>query len=761
MSGSMFPPFGRTTKEVSLVTAPGGEQVSRPNVIVILLDDLGFAQLGCFGSDVDTPAIDRLAAEGLRYNAFHVTSICSSTRAALLTGQNHHAVGMGALPDVPMRFPGYSGRIPPTAATMARVLRDAGYSTMAVGKWHLTPSSDRSAAGPFDLWPLGLGFERFYGFLHGYTNQWTPNLVCDNHFVDPPRRPQDGYHLTEDLIDQAIRQLLDQRHSSSSRPFFLYLATGAMHSPHQAPTEWLERYRGRFDIGWERWRAQAFERQRALGIIPLETTCTPRPSWVQEWDALPTEQRRLFARMQEIYAGFLSHTDDQIGRLLDFLDVSGLAENTAVFLMSDNGASAEGGPIGSTNTSRWRLDAETVEENLAKEPALGGFRLLNHYPWGWAWAGNSPFRLWKRYTWLGGTRVPLVVRWPDGIAAHGEIRGQFCHAVDVMPTILELCTVAVPDVVDGVTQRPLDGASFLDTFRDASAQAPRTAQYFEMLGSRAIYVNGWKATTDRVLVGLADERRLIPGSHDIETDSWSLFCLDDDFSEAHDRAEERPDILRQLESLWWAEAGRNSVLPMGDWMGGVADVMTVSPPDALRHKVFLPGSGPIAAEAMPSIESGGRIEVDIDAPADGGDGVLWAQGEWTGGWALLVHSGRPQFVLNAFGADVFRMTAPDRLVPGHHSITVTYEPAPRSSIAALAVDGSVVASISLPPGPLVPSPRAAVAGPLRIGYDSEFPVSDDYRPPFAWSGTIRRLIIESSPPPADASQILDIALHAD
>ena len=414
-------------------------------MVVVVLDDTGFAQLGCFGSDIATPNIDALAAGGLRYNRFHVTALCSPTRASLLTGRNHHAVGMGFLADIPLAFPGYSGRLPKSAAPLPRLLRDAGYNTFAVGKWHLVPRGERSPAGPFDRWPLGYGFERNYGFLQGDTNQWTPNLVCDNHYVEPPARPEEGYHLTEDLADTAIRYVLDQHQAAPDKPFFLYLGLGAMHAPHHVSPQWVEPYHGHFDRGWEHWREGVFARQLAGGIVPPGTRLPARPEWIDDWDELPSEERRMHARTQEVFAGFLTHTDAQLGRLFDALSELGVLDNTLVLLLSDNGASAEGGRLGSPNEHRFTAHLpETVEGNLAALDDWGGFSTYNHYSWGWAWAGNTPLRLWKRYTWLGGVRTPLIVRWPDGFAATDEIRQGCCHVVDLMPTILDACGVAAP-----------------------------------------------------------------------------------------------------------------------------------------------------------------------------------------------------------------------------------------------------------------------------------------------------------------------------
>ncbi len=740
--------LGRTIEESVLGPAVAPEPVRGPNVVVILLDDVGFAQLGCYGSDVATPSFDRLAAGGLRYSGFHVTALCSPTRASLLTGRNHHAVGMGFVPDVPMRLPGYTGRLPNTAATLARVLRDAGYSTMALGKWHLTPRSDRTASGPFDLWPLGQGFERFYGFLHADTNQWTPNLVSDNHFVEPPRRPEEGYHLTEDLVDNAIRQIADQQHATPDKPFFLYLATGAQHAPHQAPPEWIDPYRGRFDGGWERWREEAFARQLDLGVVPPGTQCTPRPPWVQDWDRLPDDERRLYARMQEVFAGFLTHTDHQIGRLITALEDRGLLDDTLVLLLSDNGASAEGSSIGSVNEGRFTLGLDRLDDNLAHIDDLGGFRLFNHYAWGWAWAGNAPFRLWKRYTWLGGTRVPMVAHWPAGISHGGAVRDQFCHVVDLMPTILDACGVEAPTVVGGIAQQPIDGASLRETFADAAAPSPRHLQYFEMLGSRSVYLDGWKATTNRVHRGVADEQRMMDGSSTLDEDTWHLFNLAEDFSESTDCAAVHPELVDKLEEWWWAEAGRNQVLPMGNWLSrtepDLPAALAPPPRPVPRSKTFRTDGGPIADEAVPSLAFGGRVEADLLVPADGGEGVVCAQGNWTGGWALVVRGGRLWYMLNSLGHP-YEIASESQLPAGRHRVALESRPQDDGGrLVVLSLDGQPIGSGSLPPNTVTTG--QADGNALRLGHDAGFPVSDRYDPPYAWTGELYEVVVEATPP---------------
>ena len=604
-----------------------------PNVLVVVLDDTGFAQLGCFGSDIATPSIDALAGRGLRYNRFHVTAMCSPTRASLLTGRNAHAVGVGFLVDLPMAYPGYSCRIPPSSAPLPRVLRDAGYSTLAVGKWHLTPRGERSGAGPFTRWPLGYGFERFYGFLQGDTNQWTPRLVCDNHYVEAPARPEDGYHLSTDLADRAIGYLLDQQQAAPGKPFFLYLALGATHAPHHVPAEWIRPYAGRFDKGWDRWREETFERQLQSGVVPAGTVLTERPPWVPAWEDLGAEERRMHARQHEVYAAFLSHADAQVGRVFEFLAASGRLDDTLVLLTSDNGASAEGGLLGTFNEHRFTAQLpETVAGNVELLDGWGGFRSYPHYSWGWAWAGNTPLRLWKRYTWLGGTRTPLVVSWPRGIPAAGEIRHQFCHAVDLMPTILDACRVERPAEVDGVPQAPFDGASLGATFSDADAPEVRVTQYFELLGSRSIYHDGWKATTDHVADGVRDEALLMTGSRDFATDHWALFRLEDDFSEARDVSAEHPGVVRRLQEMWAAEAGRNHVLPLvSELIKRFGALLGPAWPPA-QPSVFRPGGTPVPDESVPPLWAGSPSPPTSTSPPTGPKGSCAPSGTGRAGW---------------------------------------------------------------------------------------------------------------------------------
>ena len=710
-----------------------------PNVVLIVLDDLGFAQLGCFGSDIATPHVDRLALSGLRYNRFHVTALCSPTRACLLTGRNHHAVGMGFLSELALGYPGYTGAIPKSAAGLPRILRDAGYATLAVGKWHLAPGNEQSPAGPFEHWPLGLGFERYYGFLTAETNQWAPNLVSDNHFIDPPRSPNRGYHLTEDLADTAIRFVYDVAHNAPGKPFFLYFAPGAMHAPHQVPESWAAKYAGSFDRGWDEWRDKTFARQKELGVVPDSTTLTPRPSWVQPWTETDPTRRRLYARAHEVYAGFLSHTDEQIGRVVGALERLGVLDNTLVLVLSDNGASAEGGPYGTFNNQGRTAGVDDADVG-GMVGEWGGTRGYYHYPWAWAWAGNTPFRLWKRYSWLGGTRTPLIVRWPGRVADPGAVRSQICHAIDLMPTVLDACGVAPRATVDGVTQQRIDGASLLATFDRAEAPSPRQAQYFEIVGSRSIISGDWKATTDHVGRGNAWEQRLVEGSRDFATDHWSLFHLPTDFSEAHDVGPEHPAVVEQLKELWSYEAGRNNVLPLTDAMHGRApDQITPPPYPPLARSIYLPGGSPVFDKSLPSFSAGARIVASVEATDRSAEGILCALGDRTSGFAFYVKAAKLVFAMSSLGASA-RIEADLPHTGAIHELAAVLVPTSESLDLVLTVDGQPIARerahITVPP-----IWQFGGTG-LCLGYDRPLAVTDDYDPPFPWTGVLRSIRIE-------------------
>ena len=717
-------------------TPPAGA----PNVVVIVLDDVGFGQLGCFGSPIHTPNIDRLAANGLRFNRFHVTSICSSTRAALLTGRNHHAVGVGATQETSFALPGYNGRIPRSAATLARILKENGYNTMAVGKWHLTPQAEYSAAGPYERWPLGMGFERYYGFLGAETNHWAPELVRDNTPIPTPDTPD--YHLTEDLAHQAIDMMQSQHAAAPDKPFLLWFATGAAHAPHHVTREWFEPYTGKFDEGWEVLRERTFREQLRNGVIPPDTTLTPRPSWVPEWSSLSEGERRLFARYMEVFAGFVTHTDAQIGRILDHIEASGQADNTIVMLMSDNGTSSEGGPTGTLNeAASWLGDHATVEEALEHIDEIGGPNHTNHYPWGWAWAGNSPFQLWKRYSWLGGVRAPLIVRWPSGIADAGSIRNQFTHAVDITPTLLGAIGLSMPAVVDGVDQQRVDGVDAHAIFTNPSAPEHRRTQYFEMHGSRSIYHDGWKATTNFVSP-LFNERAHIEGSHSYETDVWQLFDLNHDFSESTDLSSENPDLLARLERLWVDVATENNVFPLFDPSANYPAHPHEYP--LPRHASYAPSMQPVAAGRVPSMFGGFTLRGSISCNGRE-NGVLAGLGDHQGGWVLHLVDGEPRFDV-VYGHQRAHLAAGRVVERGEHDVDVTMS----GGDLTLVVDGEVVATGRF--GGLFMFPGVTTAaGGLFIGRHEGLPVVDSYASPATFTGHIREVSITSGSPKAGPS----------
>lgn len=754
--------IGRTIAEstatpTSLPKPPPGA----PNVVVIVLDDVGFAQLEPFGSDIATPAISALADGGVRFRNFHVTAMCSPTRAAMLTGQNHHAVGMGFLPEVPIGFPGYNARIPKSAAAMPRLLRDAGYSTFAVGKWHLTPRWEVSASGPFTQWPLGMGFERYYGFLSGDTNQFAPELVCDNGVIPGPDISGGDYHLSADLADRAIRFIQDAHQATPGKPFLLWLATGAQHAPHQAPRAWIDRFAGHFDQGWDAWRTAVFERQLQMGLVPEGTTPSERPSWVQPWSSLGRDEQRLYARMMEVYAGFLAYTDAQIQRVLDYLKRIGQFDNTLIMLASDNGASAEGGPHGSFNEHRFTHDLlDDPADTLARIDDLGGPRSYNHYAWGWAWAGNTPFKLWKRYTWLGGTRTPLIVHWPDKISDPGSVRPQFCHAVDLLPTVLAATGVTRPAEVDGVAQRALDGASLLDAVESASAPEIRSTQYFELLGSRSIVHDGWKATTDHVGAQISIEAELLEGSRDFADDHWSLFRLADDFAEVHDRSDEYPDVAARLEAAWWTEAERNQVLPLDDTFIGRSIAMDGNPWPVGLAATYLPGGGPVAEDMLPPMGPGFTMLASVHV--DAGElamGVIAALGDWNNGWVVRLDNGIPRANFVLFGDDA-EVAGAVPLEPGDHEIALEYRrDAKGGGPMRLFIDGIAVGDGILKRD--LPFRWQIGGAGLRIGHDEGFPVVDRYQIPATATFKITQLTIESHAlnPPGPETDLHRIMHH--
>jgi arylsulfatase A-like enzyme len=706
-----------------------------PNVVVIVLDDVGFAQLGCFGSDIDTPVMDRLAQGGIRYSNFHTTALCSPTRACVLTGRNHHSAGMGRIIELATGFPGYDARIPRSVGFLPAMLAPHGYAAWAVGKWHLTPEEECNVAAARDRWPLARGFERFYGFFAGETHQNYPALVEDNHQIRPPAMPEDGYHFTEDIVDQAIRLITDLRQIDPAKPFFLYLAPGACHSPHQAPQEFRDKYRGRFDRGWDAWRTETFARQKQIGVVAAHTVLSDRPDWVPAWESLDEQSRAVYARYMEVFAAYLDHTDTHIGRLVDELESRGELDDTLLMVLSDNGASSEGGPVGSVNDLRsWNFLASTVEEAHDRIDEIGGPRIHNNYPWGWTVAGNTPFRRWKRETHEGGVADPFLVHWPAGIDARGGLRHQYVHAIDIVPTILEVVGIAAPEVINGVAQRPVEGVSFAYTFDSPEAPERHQTQYYEMFGTRALYHQGYKAVVHHEL--MAEE----PG---LDRAGWELYDLRSDPSETRDLAETEPDLLAAMVERWWVEASRYQVLPLDN--RPFSDFV-LERPHALqprRRYEYKPGSTMVPESVAVNVKNRPhRVSATIDVPADGIEGTILAQGSVLGGWALFVVDSRLRYVHNLSGKEWYTVASDRRLEPGSREVAFSYGHDPRRPRwATLTVDGDVVGEAEIPQ---FTWNRISLTGAgLTCGYSWAPATADEFVAPFAFpAGRLSTVVVE-------------------
>jgi arylsulfatase len=693
-------------------------------VVLILMDDTGFSHFGCYGSDLATPNIDALAAGGLRYTNFHVTPLCSPTRASLLTGRNHHTVGMRSISNFDSGYPHMRGHITNHAATVAEVLRDEGYATFAVGKWHLCAMENASAAGPYDQWPCQRGFDRYYGFLEGETDQFHPELVYDNHAVEPPAGPDEGYHLSEDLVDHAIAFIHDTKSIRPDRPFFTYLAFGAMHAPHQAPASYLEKYRGRFDGGWDVARDTWFARQRDMGLLPADTELAPRNPGVEAWDSLPENQQRLAARLQEAFAAFLEHTDDQIGRLVADLEALDELDNTLFLLLSDNGASQEGGPFGVMHEMKYfNFLVETPDEAVERIDDIGGPHSHANYPWGWAQAGNTPFKWYKQNTHEGGVHVPLIVHWPDRIDGGGALRDQFHHVNDVAPTIYEAVGIEPPSVYRGLEQLPISGVSMQYTFDGPDQPSRKGAQYYEMMGHRGIYAGGWKAVT-----------RHQPGVP-FDDDVWELYHLAEDRSECHDLAAELPDKVTELVGLWWQEAEEQGVLPLDDRTIELffTRYRDHSPHPTSRTYSYFPPMSPLPGQVAPAL--GGRgwdMSATVDRPGGAG-GVLYASGTENSGVSLFVQDDRLVFDYNCFG-DHYVVVSDAPVPSGSSVIGVQFRRQGKGGEATLVIDGSPSGSLTVP----FAMTMISSVGP-SIGYDHGSPVSERYTGHFAFEGRLSRL----------------------
>jgi arylsulfatase A-like enzyme len=698
-----------------------------PNVVMVVLDDTGFSHFGCYGSDIETPNIDRLAAGGLRFTGFHTTALCSPTRACLLTGRNHHAVGMRAISNFDTGFPNMRGALPRSAATLAEILRDNGYATFAAGKWHLAPMAECSAAGPYHNWPLQKGFDRYYGFLQGETDQFYPELTYDNHFIDTPGRPEDGYHVSEDIVDKTCGFIRDLTSLVPERPFFQYLAFGAQHSPHQAPQSYLDKYRGRYDAGWDVVRQQWFERQKALGVIPADTQLAPRNPGVKPWAELSVNEQRFACRLQEAFAAMLEHTDHQIGRLIAFLQEIGVWDDTIFVVLSDNGASQEGGATGVLDEMKWFNGIpENVDAAMARLDDIGGPNSHCNIPWGWAQAGNTPLKWYKQNTHGGGVRDPLILHWPARLGAPGETRDQFCHAIDLAPTILDLVGVETPSIVAGVPQMPVHGISLAPVLSDAAARLERGAQYFEMLGHRGVYLDGWKAVTHHR-----------PGKP-FDEDRWELYHLAEDFSETRDLAAEQPERLKALVDLWWAQAELHGALPLDDRPAPALFAASRRPglPTSRRRFVYHPPVSHIISDTCPPVARGWRTAVDLDHPAAGGDGALVARGSINSGFVLYIQGGVLHFDYNGFH-DHTLVKAAAPIAPGPHKVELAVvRREDGGGDVTLSMDGAVVGEGKI--GRLL---FLISSTGMDLGR-SLSPVNGDYAEPFAYPGHIRQVVFE-------------------
>ncbi len=714
-------------------TAPKGA----PNVILILLDDVGFGATSVFGGPIPTPELDALAKSGLRYNRFHVNALCSPTRAALLSGRNDHEIGFGTVIEAAQGYPGYNSIWPRSAASIAEILRLNGYSTAAFGKWHNTPAWETNPAGPFDHWPTGLGFEYFYGFVSGMNEQYYPRLYRNTIAVEPPATPAAGYHLTTDLADDATHWVQQHDAVAPQKPFFLYFATGATHEPHQAPQQWIDKYKGKFDQGWDKLREETYARQKEFGIIPANAELTPRPKELPAWDSLTADQKALLSHQMEVYAGFLAHTDYEIGRLLRNIKAEGHDQDTVVFYIpGDNGASAEGGLEGHDVMT---IDGKSrsVAERLPHASELGSELYLNQYASGWAFAMCTPFQWSKQVaSHLGGTRDPLIVSWPGHIRDAGGLRTQFHHITDIAPTIYELAGIQFPESVNGVKQLPLEGASMVYSFDHADQPSPHRVQYFEMVGNRGIYKDGWWAGSRHLLPwDLAahwDDRKP-------EDNPWELYNLTADYSQAHDLAQQNPEKLKELVALFDSEARRNNVYPLTPNRTPLP-----TPYDGATTFVYHAGVDRIQSASAPRLTGRAhRITADVEIPAGGAEGVILAQGGVLGGYTLYVKNGRVVYEVNASGNRAGSVISSAPLAAGKAHIVLEFTPdsvAARPGLIVGRMPSPGVAKLSIN-GKAAGETKIAVFGlnnfeTLDVGSDLGSAVSPEYTSPFRFTGNI-------------------------
>ncbi|MGI9613823.1 MAG: arylsulfatase [Acidimicrobiales bacterium] len=713
-----FPP-------IEQVTPPEGA----PNVLVVLIDDVGFGASSAFGGPIETPAAERLASTGLTYNRFHTTALCSPTRAALLTGRNHHSVGMGGITEIATSAPGNSSQRPNTAAPLAETLRLNGYSTAQFGKCHEVPVWETSPMGPFDHWPAHSGFEKFYGFIAGETNQWVPELYEG---ITPVELPDDpDYHLTEDLADKAVNWISSQRSLRPDHPFFCYFAPGATHAPHQVAAEWIEKYHGRFDAGWDALRAETFERQKELGVIPADAELTERPDLIPAWEDMPDDLKPVLIRQMETYAGFLEHTDHQIGVVLDALERLGLLENTLVFyIIGDNGASAEGTMHGTYNEMinfNGMAELESPEFLESKLESWGGYDSYGHYSVGWAHAMDTPYQWTKQVaSHFGGTRNGTIVHWPKGIESSGEVRSQFCHVIDVAPTILEAAGLPHPTFVNGVQQQPIEGTSLLYSFDEADAPERHETQYFEMFGNRGIYHKGWTAVTKH-----KTPWEIVGGNLPaLDDDVWELYDTNVDWSQARDLSKEMPDKLHELQRLWLIEAVKFNVLPIDDRSGERFNADAAGRPELVKgdNQTLFPGMVRLSEHALIDTKNKSHsITAQLTVPDRGAEGVIIAQGGNFGGWAVYALGGKFKYVYNLLGLEVTTIESPDVLPAGDVQVQMDFVydggGLGKGGAVSLYVDGNQIAEGRLD---VTHATIFSADSTASVGEKGGAPISDDF-----------------------------------
>jgi arylsulfatase A-like enzyme len=723
------------------VKAPEGA----PNVVIVLLDDIGFGHSSAFGGPCRMPTLEKLAAGGLKYNRFHTTALCSPSRVALLTGRNHHVNNAGAIMELATAFPGNTGVRPLSVTPLAEILRQNGYSTAAFGKYHETAPWEVSVSGPFDRWPTRSGFDKFYGFIGGETNQWAPGIFDGTVRIEPPTTP--GYHFSTDMTNQAINWVSAQQALTPDKPFYMYFATGATHAPHHAPKEWIEKYKGQFAGGWDKLREQTFARQKQLGVIPADAKLTPRPKEIPAWDDMSPDQKRLFERQMETFAGFAEHTDHEVGRLVAQLEAIGELDNTIFYyIVGDNGSSAEGGPEGTYN-EMMALNGivGTADQMMGHIDAWGDATTFPHFAIGWAWAGNTPFQWTKQVaSHFGGTRNGMVLHWPKGIKAKGEIRSQFSHVIDVAPTVLEAVKLPEPKVVNGIEQRLMDGVSMLYTVDDAKAKDRHTTQYFEMFGNRGIYHDGWVACTRHSIPWL-----MVP-LPPLSADVWELYNVEKDFSQADNLAAQHPEKLKELQAVFLQEAIKNHVLPIDDRRVERFNPAIAGRPDLMNGRKSLTvyeGMTGMTENAFINIKGVRHtVTAEIEVKDANAAGVIIAQAGYFGGWAIYMKEGKVHHEYNWFALERTNIAAPSALAPGKHTIVYEFIPDAAKPGAGgksiLTIDGTKVAEGHIPK--TQPFMFSADEG-ADVGLDAETNVSPDYKQGIAnkFTGKIVKITVET------------------